>query len=293
MERPSAIRLTATVGLGMLAVSSGSILVKWAQEAPSLAIAFYRMFWAGLILLPVYWRNKDRGVAGIRGLTAWRLLAAVALALHFAFWIGSLRYTSVAVSVLLVNTSPILVAGVSYFLFKERLTRRGWLGIALALAGSATLLHRDLTRLGDLRGAGLALAGAAALGLYLIAGRKVQSALGLWNYVYPTYLLAAVILLATTLLSGAAVGGFSGRTWLFLFLLGLIPQSVGHTCYNWSLKHLPATVVSALVLAEPALAPLLAWRLLGEALGWAELLGGLLVGAGILLVSVWGVSKQA
>lgn len=290
---PGRFRLVVTLCVGVFAVSFGSILVKRAQEAPSLAIAFYRMASAALILLPLYWANREVKGDGRDREWGWFLVAAISLTLHFAFWISSLRYTSVAISVLLVNTSPVLVAAISRFLVGERLTSRGRFGIGLALFGASLLLWGDLGGGGDWRGSALALAGAVALALYLIAGGRVRRTAGLWNYVYPTYLLAAVGLGVLAVFTGARLSGFSSHTWLFLFLLGLVPQSIGHTCYNWSLKHLPATVVSTLVLGEPALAPLLAWMFLGETMGPLELGGGGLVMIGILLVSRGGLRPAA
>ena len=298
MERPRLANLLLILSIGLLSISFGSIFVKWANEAPSITIAFFRMFWAAVVLSPCYLSRRllettspgpDRGVGSLLG---WRLLSGLALALHFAFWIGSLRYTSVAVSVLLVNTSPILVSLLSFFLFRERLTWQGGLGMALAFLGAVLLFWHDLDQMGSWRGSGLALAGAAMFGLYLVAGRTIRRSATLLEYVYPTYLLAALILGAMAWTAGATMAGFSGRTYLFLFLLGLIPQCLGHTSYNWALKYLPATVVSVLALAEPVLAPVLAYLTLGETLGRVVLIGGGCVAAGILLVSRWGVRGE-
>jgi drug/metabolite transporter (DMT)-like permease len=243
------------------------------------------MLWACVLLAPFYWLSSSTQRTIIdKGL----LLAGCALALHFAFWIASLRYTSVAVSVLLVNTSPALVAAYSHFALKERLTRRGLAGLVLALFGSLVLVWNDLSRLGDWRGAALAVLGALMLGIYLLAGRTIRQTRSLIQYVYPTYLSAAAILGVLVLFSGSSLIGFSTHTYLSLFLLGLVPQSLGHTSYNWALGHLSATTISTLILAEPVLATLLAWWLLGEKVGLFIIAGGVFVGAGIYLVSRWG-----
>ena len=285
-NRPSLESLILILVIGILSTSSGSILVRFSQEAPSLTIAFYRMLWACLLLAPFYWLSSSPRPAMInKGL----LIAGCALALHFAFWIASLRYTSVAVSVLLVNTSPALVAVYSHFSLRERLTRRGIAGLSLALSGSLVLVWDDLSRLGDWRGATLALLGAVMLGVYLLSGRTIRQTRSLIHYVYPTYVIAAAVLGILVLLSGYSLTGFSTRTYIFLFLLGLVPQSLGHTSYNWALEHLSATTISTLILAEPVLATILAWWLLGEEVGPVIIVGAVLVGAGIYLVSRWGI----
>jgi drug/metabolite transporter (DMT)-like permease len=221
-----------------------------------------------------------------------RAVAGIALALHFAFWISSLRYTSVAVSVLLVNTSPALVAAISYLLFRERLTMSGIVGIGLTFTGSVFLLYDDYSRLGDPRGALLALLGAFALGAYLLAGRSIRGRISLLSYVVPTYAVALVVLALCTLLSGSPVVGFSAHTFTYMVLLGLVPQALGHTSYNWALAFVPATVVSTVIVAEPFLATLLAWWILGESVGSVVIVGGLLVAGGIFLVSTKGVLES-
>lgn len=284
--RPKPESLILVLVIAVLSTSVGSILVRFSQEAPSLSIAFYRVLWACLLLAPFYLLSSSPRPALIsKGF----LIAGSALALHFAFWIASLRYTSVAVSVLLVSTSPALVAVYSHFFLKERLTLRGLAGLVLALSGSLVLVWNDLSRLDDWRGALLALLGAMMVGVYIVAGRTIRQTMSLIHYVYPTYLIAAAVLGVLVLLSGSSLAGFSSRTYLFLFLLGLVPQSLGHTAYNWALGHLSATTISTLTLGEPVLATLLAWWLLGEEVGPVIIVGAILVGAGIYLVSRWGI----
>ena len=116
-QEPARVKLITVLAIGLVCVSSGSIFVRLSQEAPSLTIAFFRMLWAGLLLSPIYWYKRPA-----TGISSWplQLLTGCALALHFAFWISSLRFTSVAVSVLLVNTSPAVVALFSYFFYLKK-----------------------------------------------------------------------------------------------------------------------------------------------------------------------------
>lgn len=286
-QRPPS-RAILVVSLGLIAVSMGAILVRFSQEAPSLSIASYRMVFATLLLSPFYFASK-RGRPLRDTWTRLHVAAGIALAFHFALWIGSLRFTSVAVSVLLVNTSPVFVAVGARLFLGERLTHRGLVGVGAALSGSFLLGFSDLRTLGDWRGAALALAGAVALGVYLMIGRRIRQSSDLFGYVYPTYAISALALLGATVASGTRLTGFSSTTYLFLVLLGLVPQAIGHTAYNWSLRFLPATSVSTLIVGEPILASLFAWWLLGEQLEARLIPGAVLVIAGILLVSLGGV----
>lgn len=290
MPKPARFKLSLILLLGLVSVSFGGVLVKLSQEeAASLVIAFYRMFWTSMVLLPFYLAGRPPRLRH-RGLTA---AAGVALGFHFAFWISSLRYTSVAVSVLLVNTAPVWVALFSYLAFREKLTPRGIAGITLAFLGSLVLVWSDLLQLGDWRGAALALAGALLVAIYLVAGRRIRQEARLMEYVYPTYALAAAVLGTLVWVADLPLTGFSTGTYLFLLLLAVVPQSVGHTSYNWALEHLPATVVSVLGLAEPVLATLLAYWILDESIGAAALVGGVITGSGILLVARGGIAGRS
>ncbi|HUG43081.1 MAG TPA: DMT family transporter [Acidobacteriota bacterium] len=281
---PSFLRLTLTLAAGVVAIAFGSIFVRFSQEAPSLTIAFYRMAWAALLMLPFYgWRRLRKGWTILE---PWTPLAGIILALHFAFWIASLKYTTVAVSVLLVNTAPVVVAAVSHFGLREKMAWPGWLGLGLSFCGSAWLVWSDLRLLGSWKGALLALAGAWMLGLYLLIGGMVRRRRSLIEYVYPVYFIAALTLLVLAVAWGGKLTGFSWSTHGSLLLLGLVPQCIGHSSYNWALRYLSAVLISALVLAEPLLATLLAWWLLSEAVAPTVVPGGALVLSGILLVTV-------
>ena len=275
---------------GLAAISFGSILVRFSQEAPPLVISFYRMFWSLVILAPFSVLSGNR--VSLLKIEWRRVLAGIALALHFAFWITSLSYTSVAVSVLLVNTSPILVALLSYLVFSEKLTIAGASGIILTICGSILLVWGDLARVGDTRGAVLALLGALMLGIYLVTGKKIRKSASLLEYVLPVYFLAAIILAGLVFVQGSQFLGYSGRTHLFMFLLGLIPQVMGHTSYNWAIRHVSATLVSIIIVMEPFLAAIWAWWLLGESVTLVIIGGGILVAAGIILVSGKGIRKS-
>ncbi len=286
---PISLFLTVIVAVG--SVSFGSLLVKWNNEPPPLTIAFVRMAWATVLLFPFYARaRRARPARGRRFQPLGSIvLAGLALALHHACWITSLRHTSVGVSVFLVNTAPLIVALVSFLLWKERLTGLGFTGILLAVAGAAVLSLGQVESPGTLKGALLALLGALFLGVYLTAGHASLRRTSLWLYVYPTYLISALVLGVLVALTESQIQGFGLRTHLLMFLLGLVPQCVGHTSYNRVLAHLSPTLVSLLILGEPIGALTLAYYFLGERLGSISLVGAAGVGIGVFLVSLRGI----
>lgn len=212
------------------------------------------------------------------------LLSGTSLAFHFALWTASLSYTSVASSVVLVDTTPFFVGLVSQWLLGKPLHRSFWIGVTLAFVGCFVIFQGDFSQSqNSAKGNALALAGAVAMAIYFLVGARARLKLSLLAYVWPVYGTAALALSLVCLASRTPMRGFRGSTYLYLFLLGLIPQCVGHTTYNWSLRWLPPAFVALISLAEPVGASLLAYLILGETLTWLKLLGGSIILLGIYL----------
>jgi len=262
--------------LGVLAISWGGPLVRF-TSAPALTVAAWRMGIAALLLLPFGWRRwwrKEALYAGAAGLF---------LAAHFAFWIQSLRLTSVASSVVLVTTNPLFV-GLFSWLLGERAPRGFWLGVGLALLGVGLIGIGDL-RLGQeaLWGDLLALLGAVAASGYLLLGRRAREKIPFIPYVSLTYFVAAFCLFPLAFAFGQVLP--PREDWIWLFLLGLVPQVLGHTSVNWALRRFPASAVAISILGEPIGASLWAFLLFGERIGVVQGMGIALLLSGIL----WGL----
>ena len=268
--------------IGMMAVSTASIFIKLC-DAPALIIATYRMVFASLILMP-YAFYKKTGKGWGRSDRGWLILSGVFLSLHFVFWIDSLKYTSVASSVVLVSTHPIFVGLGASLLLKERLGMNLALGIILSVLGSGLISYGDMTLSKEaLMGDGLALLGAIAASGYFLVGRKMRKNQDLFSYIFPVYSTAGLVLIILSLISQKPLFGYSPSTYLLLLLLALIPQLIGHTTFNWALKYLPASMVSITILGEPVGSILLAYFILSEGLTPWKVIGGILIFAGILI----------
>lgn len=276
------------VGFGVLVVSTAAILIRLAQaELHSLVVAAWRLTLATLILTPFALKMVR---SELRTLTRREWLNALAsgflLAIHFATWITSLAYTSVAASVVLVWTNPIFVGLASHLFLGERLSRGMIIALIVAILGSVIIGLGDLGEgthrlLGDV----LALMGAIAGAGYFLIGRRLRVRLSLLAYVYPVYGTAAVILMIVMLISGRAAVPQQSQTWLWMVLMALGPQILGHSSLNWALRYLSATYVTLATLGEPIGSTLLAWWLLGEIpTPWA-VVGGTLILAGIFVAS--------
>jgi drug/metabolite transporter (DMT)-like permease len=278
------------VGLmvGTLMVSTAAIAIRFAQRgAPSMSIAAGRLTLASLVLAPlVLSRHRDELSQFTRSDLMRAAAAGLFLALHFATWITSLEFTSVAASVVLVATNPLFVGLLSPLILKESVSRGMLTGILVAVVGSTVLSLDDLgggsaPLLGDL----LALIGAAGAAGYMMIGRTLRRRLSLLTYIFVVYSVAALVLLVIALVTGQPMGGLSPETYGWILYLALGPQLVGHSSFNWALRYLSAAYVTVTLLSEPIIASLLAWLLLQEPPTSLEVVGGGLILAGIAIAS--------
>lgn len=274
------------IAIGIVAVSFASIFIRLA-DAPSLVIAAYRLTLASLILVvPTWLQARDE----LRALTGQDLrlafLSGAFLAMHFATWIASLDYTTVASSVVLVDTNPLFVALMSSLLLRERMSQSTMVGIAITVAGGIVVGYGDLGLGGQqLLGDGLALIGAVMAAGYFTIGRSLRRKLSLLAYIFLTYATAALVLLTLCLLTRQSFTGYSSQTYLMFLLLAVVPQMIGHSSFNWALRYLSATFVAVTVLGEPVGSTILAVVILNEIPTASKLAGGLLILAGIYITS--------
>ncbi len=283
----------ATLAGGVAVVSIASILIRYAQSegTASLTIAALRMSFAALLLAPFTCRQARRELTTLSRSDLLLVGAAgLVLATHFAAWITSLEYTSVASSAVLVTTNPVWVGVLSWLVLRERPGFGVLAGIVLGLCGSALVFVGEPGMPADpqrapLLGNTLALGGAIAVSVYLLIGRRLRTRISLWSYVFLVYSTAAVALLLAALLAGASLWPTPVACGLIL-LLAAGPQLLGHTAFNHAVRHLPAPLVAVAILGEPIGAAVLAWLLFGEAVNALQLAGFGLLLAGIVLAAV-------
>lgn len=299
----SSIRPVAGLTFGILAVSTASIFIRFAQAtAPSLVIAAYRLTLASLLLLPVAWIRNRAELRSLRGQDlVLALLSGIFLAFHFATWITSLQYTTVASSVVLVTTTPLWVALISPFTLKEPLARLVRYGMGLALAGSIVVGLSDtcawsaaglacpsitsLLRGGAFLGDFLALVGAIMAAAYILIGRRLRAGISLIPYITIVYGMAAATLLVLTLTASEPLLGYPPVTYLWFLLLAVIPQLLGHSTFNWALRYVSAAYVSITLLGEPIGSTILAYFILKETPTALKIFGAILILVGIYLAS--------
>ncbi|MCG9886138.1 MAG: DMT family transporter [Cyanobacteria bacterium] len=297
--RPPAIALLLTVAVGVLAVSTAGVLTRFAMGAAdrfdgpfAVALAAGRLLFAALLLGPA-WVELGRSRGRTHPLAyGFAIAAGLLLALHFGCWMTSLAYTTVAASTVLVTTNPIWIALIQWLLGQGRPSVKTGLGIAVALAGSAILAlgSGDATESAiasqPLLGNSLALVGAIAASGYLILGQRAQGAgLSIQGYAAIAYGTAAIALIPLPILGGVPLTGQPPAVYGWLVAMAVVPQVIGHTSLNWSMRWLAPDLVALAILFEPVGASLLAWLWLKEVPSAATGIGAIAIGTGVLLAT--------
>jgi drug/metabolite transporter (DMT)-like permease len=298
---PPPARLYLILAAGVLAVSLAAIFIRYAQ-APSLIVAAYRMTIASLILLPLT-LPALRKTPLTKANTPYALLAGVFLGIHFATWISSLSFTTVAASAAIVATQPLWVALFSWLFLKTPPSFVTLLGILVSIGGMAMIGFGDFSGGSrPLLGDGLALVGGICSAAYFLLGRSAQKrGLNINAYVGVAYSTAALVLLPLPLLQllftssssesaqpwtgllSSLYFGYPPSSFFWIALLALIPQLIGHTSFNYAVRFLPPTLVSTLLLLEPVGAAVLAIILFREVPGVTTLIGSLFLLVGVAI----------
>lgn len=298
------------LGGAQIAVGAAAIFARFALGgAGPLAVGAARLAIAAIALLLasglMHWREAIRSKRARGGATHTSPIpkttrrqtivlacAGFALAVHFAAWIGSLEYTTVAISTLLVTCTPIFTALYDAVVLKRGLSTRALLGFAGGALGLVMVVGFDTTAppiLGlQWLGAALALFGAAAIGTYLILVREVRAELGTRTIVTRTYTWAALALVVAALAARQPLPPIANAAaWGGIAAMAIVSQLIGHTALNASLRWFSPSAVSFATLLEPVIAGLMALAVFGEAVPWPAA-----IGAAVLLASIAVVLRE-
>jgi len=282
-------RVMGAMAFAVVGLSFSSVFITELErtEISPLAIAFYRMAIATLLLLPPALALKRKELASLARVDLWLLLlGGLCLGVHFGAWITSLKYIPIATSVVLVNSHPLFVVFASYLFLGERPTRRSLIGTVIGLVGMLIIGQAALSEVQlALKGDALALLGALAAVGYFVVGRKARARVSLLAYVTPLYAVCSLLLLTCVLISGDRLGPFEASAWAYLLALAVVPTIIGHTVFNWAIKHVRPTAISLAFLGEPVIASVLALIFFGQRPPLSTFIGGALVLAGVYLAT--------
>lgn len=275
------------VAIAVVFTSLSAIFVRL-TSAPPLVIAAFRMLFSTVLLLPASIRNRAGEWSSITPKDiAVSVAGGVFLAVHFATWISSLSYTSVASATVLVNTQPVFLAVAAWIILRERLSVGEAAAIVGAIGGSAVLAGVGGSG-SELTGDGLALTGAIAMAGYMIVGRFVRRRMGVLPYTVTVYGSAAVLLSITSVVAGHPLAGYPATDYLLFGAMAVFCTLLGHSLMNWALAYLDATFIGTAFLGEPVIASALAALLFAEYPTVATVVGG-----AIILVSLYAFTRFA
>ncbi|MFW6176289.1 MAG: DMT family transporter [Thermoplasmatota archaeon] len=275
------------IPIAMISVSFAAIFIRFSGAHP-ISIAFYRMFFSSLILLifiPQYLDEiKSIGKKDFIIL----LTAGLFLAVHFSAWFASLKYTTVASSVVLVTAHPLIVAWLSSWYLDEKTPREAIFGIIIAMTGIVIMTFSDY-RIGKLALFGdiLALIGMLAVAGYLIRGREMRRNMSLVPYAFVVYSSCAFFLAMFSVPFSTTFKIYPPQEYVIFFALAIIPTMLGHTLYNWALKYVKASFVSVSLISEPVLSSILAFIIFTEVPPTLTI-----IGAAVTLIGIYICAKN-
>jgi len=280
MEKQNKVALFIILTIGVISVGVSSILIRLTNAEP-IVIAIYRLTLSAIMVAPIYLFYPKK--ISLKEALIFLPLGAL-LSLHFTLWIYSLKFTTVASSTVLVTTNPIFVPIFSYLFYKRRIKKELIIGIAIAISGSIFIaLSSRSSGTSHMLGNILALLGAIGVSLYLTFGKEVRNKYDLIPYIFFTYSFSAIILILIGIITRQKFFGYDMHTYLMFFLVAFIPQILGHTVYNYSLKFLDPSFIAVTILGEPIIATIGAYFILKETPSTLEIIGACLILLGIYI----------
>jgi drug/metabolite transporter (DMT)-like permease len=235
----------ALVALAAMAFATSSPLAKAAKELAPLAIGSVRCFVASIAIMLLFPHKTFRALASLSPGGRLRLFGAgFLLAAHFGFFLAGLAGTSLSAAASLVSLEPLAVVLAAFFAFGARPTFNEAVGVAFAAAGAAWIGHGAGVGENRLIGDLFVILAVAIYGAYVMTARAMKDEISGWPYAAAVYFIAAVLLAPLALLQSSGAPAPSARTWLYVFLLGIVPTMIGHTLVQRSARHVHPSVVA-------------------------------------------------
>ena len=287
------IKVYLVLLIGILSVSLSSVFIKLTYDVPAIIISAYRLTISSAILLSwAKYKNIPLKTVSTRDFFI-AILGGFFLSIHFISWIASIEYTSIASSVTLVSTSPVFVIIFSLLFLKEKPSTRTLIATTIAIIGSAIIAFSDKELTGSstypnpILGDVLAIVGAIAVSIYFMSGSHLRKYLTTFQYITLVYSFSALFTLIFAFLSKKPFIGYRSISYLLMVLMAIIPQLLGHTSFNWALKHIKANAVAIATLGEPIGASILAYLIFHQSVSLIKFFG-----MAIVLLSIATAIKE-
>jgi drug/metabolite transporter (DMT)-like permease len=257
-------------------------------SVPPLAVAAFRVLLATPLLFLLAFRS-DRRMPAARDLPLLALLGLLGVCANQVLFIFGLQRTTATNASILMLSIPVFTVAISAAQARERPPGRMLLGVALAVGGALSLLHPARISLspGAVAGNALILANCLSYALFLVLQRPLLRRLPWSTVIAWAFLLGGAVVLPVSwhdLVSVATIRPGPG-VWLGIGYMAVLATFVGYALSTWAVHHSSPALVSAYTTFQPLFAAGLAFAFLDERLGWAELVGFVLIAGGLSLVS--------
>lgn len=271
--------------MGVLLISFSPVLIKDAG-APGTTAVFYRLLFGTItLLIPfVFSRIKSKGALNTKGIVL-AILAGLCLAIDMALWATGIMVSNAAMPTLVGNLAPLWVGIGAFLFFKERQTSKFWIGLFVALVGVTFLIIQDLFQPnGIFKGLLFGLFGGIFYATFMLFAQSGRKLLNTISFLFISSLATTVFLGMFMLIQNFEFVGFSSKAWILFVIMGVFIQAGAWFLINYAQGYLPASLISSTLLAQPVLAGIIAFFMLGEELSIWQIFGGVIVIIGIYTV---------
>ena len=293
LSAPSTTHLWILVAVSAFAWSFGPICVRYAFEYdmhPAL-VSFGRMFTGVVMFAPYIWHKGAREIAAMPARSRWlAVIAGTMSGINIALMVASLEHISVLINQAFIATIPIWVAFFEVTLLKQQLGKAVWIGILAALAGGLMIAFTTADAPAALPGGNpalgimMAVISACSAALYIIVGRKVRGAVSFVPYIWLVYSAGALVTLAIIAFNGISLIGYDVRGYLWVLLLAILAQIIGHGALNFVLRFMSPTTLTMTVQSVPILSAIWAFLIFSEMPTVPQAVGSVILVFGVTIV---------
>ncbi|NOW96205.1 DMT family transporter [Mucilaginibacter sp. SG564] len=268
-----------SLAIGILCIAFSPIFVKLCG-APPITAAFYRVFLAWVVLAPWCFWKVNLKITTKDLLTAF--LGGLIFASDIAVWNISLGHISATISTLLANLAPVWVGLISFFILRKKSGMLFWAGTGIAMVGMIILVgYQNILGLQFNIGIVLAILASIFYSIYIVITNNILQRIGTLSFMFYNMLAASIFLLIISCWQGNNLVDFPLNSWLCFLGMSLLCQLTGWITINYSLRFLESTKVAIALLGQTVIAGIIAVILLHESLQLKEIIGSVIVLAGI------------
>lgn len=280
----------------VLAVFCGAVSGIFSKliTANAMAIGFYRLSFAvPFLFLPIALKGFEPLKNISRKDLIWSVVSGVFLFGHFSSWFAAVKHTTIASGVVLAALHPVVVLIALVFVFKKKISPLAVLGILIAMVGGSIVAGYDYNfSREDMFGNLLAISAAVNMGVYFVIGNRIRARVSATAYVFIVFFTCWICFTGAMFVTETPFTGYPLQDWILFAAATAVCQFGAHGLFNWSMGYVSSLYVSAWGTAEIVFATALAFIVFGEIPTTWQIIGAIVVIAGLLLYNVKSEEKD-